>query len=102
MNLNLKRPVKITVCGDGFVSIMTGPKDRRLKAALPCHSAWNLKEALELIAKVCILRACAHGGKLGMTVEAHAPDWWPENAEPDSQANIQRLADLFQKVDTYG
>lgn len=76
MNTNyLNKPIKITVCCDGFVSIMRTAKDKRLRAGLPCYSVDNLPQALELIRKVCILRCCEHGGKTGTLVEPWMPDW---------------------------
>lgn len=73
--MNIDRPVLITVCADGFVSIMRDKKDRRLRAALPCHSTNTVEEAIHLIGKVCNLRACAHGGKTGTLIEPWAPNW---------------------------
>src|ERR1700743_98175 len=73
MQKMLKDPVKITLCRDGHVSIMREGKDRRLNSALPFHSSPTVEKALELISKVCIFKACSHGGRTGTTVEA----WFP-------------------------
>jgi hypothetical protein len=91
----LTRPVKITVCADGFVSVMEKPKDRRLGAAMVCYSAWTLKEAIDLIQQVCELRPCFHGGKTGMVLEPRAPEWPAEAGIGD----IDQLGGLFEAAD---
>lgn len=72
---NLERPVKITCCCDGHVSIMRTAKDRRLKSALPCYSMFTVGDAIALISRVCTLKACEHGGKTGTLIEPWAPNW---------------------------
>lgn len=93
----LSKPVKITVCADGHVSIMRNAKDRRLNAALPCYSVDDVPQALMLIQKVCILKACEHGGKTGTLVEAYAPSW-PLGGAQDVEP-IYQLAKLFEEAD---
>lgn len=89
----LRKPIKITVCADGFVSIMRTAKDRRQKAALPCYSVNEIHEAIVLIGKVCHLRACEHGGKTGTLIEPWAPNW-PLYGSADVE-HIYQLGELF-------
>lgn len=95
---HLTRPVKITVCADGFVSLCEEMADRRLKAALPFHSAWTRAEAIALIQRVCELHPCRHGGKVGMTVEPRAPNW-PAGTHVECTSYIDDLADIFQAAE---
>ncbi len=90
----LDRPIKITVCADGFVSLCAQPKHRRLKAALPVHSVNTYDEAVVLVAKVCNLAPCFHGGKTGLTLEPHAPHWPAGGSE--SLSDLDVLAVSFQ------
>jgi len=72
-SLQISKPIKITVCADGFVSIRFAKHKARLGAGLPCHSTNTVEEALELINKICTLTVCT--GKDGCTVEPRAPVW---------------------------
>lgn len=93
----LSKPVKITVCRDGFVSIMRNAKDRRLKAGLPCYSVQDIGVAITLIGKVCTLRACEHGGKTGTLIEPWAPNW-PLYGDADVDL-IEKLGELFHHAE---
>ena len=87
---------QITACADGFMSIIDRKdkaKQRRLGAALPAHSVDDIFLAYELVAEVSELRLCAHGGKIGTTLEAHAKHW-PLGGTDD----VQHLYDLGQRL----
>jgi hypothetical protein len=93
----IQRPVKITVCADGHVSIMTIGQHKRLKSAMTVYSANTIPEAIALIEDVCSMKPCYHGGKVGMTVEAWAPNWPPGGTQ--DVTFIQRLADCFKRAE---
>lgn len=84
----LEKPIKITVCSDGFLSLRFGKLKPRLGAALPCYSTDTVEQALELIKQIGVLTPCE--GSKGVTVEFRAPDW-----VPDSLESINQLAETF-------
>lgn len=92
---NLSLPVKISVCADGFVSIYVTASERRLKAALPVHSTKTVEQALMLIQKVCIFKACSHKGKIGTTVEA----WLPGTT--GKYEDLEKAAKIFQEAEPF-
>lgn len=72
---NLDRPVKITACADGFLSIQSDSLNlkRRLGAALPFYSVNSIQEALKLISDVGELAVCQ--SPKGCSVEYQIPEW---------------------------
>jgi len=97
VEVHATKPIKITVCADGHVSILRNEKDRRLKAAICCYGVDSIEDALMLIQKVCILKACVHGGKVGTLVEPWAPNW-PIGIDAD-YTHIQELSKMFSQAD---
>lgn len=96
MKSRFSKPVKITVCCDGHVSIMRTAKDKRLGAALPVYSADDVLSAIELIRKVCYLKACEHGGKTGTLIEPWAPNWPLGGGTLD---HLEELSAIFEAAD---
>lgn len=90
---HLNKPIKITVCKDGAVSIRFGELKPRQNAALPCYSVDTLDKALLLIRKVCHLSVYTDDGD-NTTVEPKAPNWGG-NIE-----DIAYLTEVFKKADT--
>lgn len=79
MNI-INKTWKICVCADGFVSLTSNMKQRRLGAALPVHSTDDPDVAIAIINETCVLRQCIHGGKTGTTLEPSVL-WWPHGAD---------------------
>ena len=71
----IKKKYQITVCADGFVSVVDDMRNRRLKAGIPVWGTDDIAFALHLISRVCTLSCCTHGGKTGTTVEPKMPVW---------------------------
>ncbi len=94
MNIDISKPIKITVCADGFVSIFTkGLGKPRLGAALPCHSTDTMEEAMFLIRTICELTICTRPD--GNTIEPRAPVW-VANQDIDQ---IESLGLMFQHTE---
>ena len=93
----LSKKVKITVCSDGFVSVMLNPEHRRLGAALPAYSVNTLENAIQLIEAVCPLNVCDRG-KDGISLEPRAPNWPAWGATQDINL-IFELGEIFYKHD---
>lgn len=94
----LDKKYKITVCADGFVSIMENAKDRRLGAALPAYSCSDIHTAMELIRRVCVLTRCDHGKKTGVIIEPKAPNFIGREGSQDISM-IQQFGELLQKAE---
>ncbi len=103
MMKQLLKPIKITVCSDGFVSIMTTKSKaipRRLNAGLPVHSVDTIQEAVDLISKTCLLAPCLHGGKTGTTIEPRVPNW-PRESSIDDLNKFSKEIQKMEKESTH-
>lgn len=97
--MELSKRFKITVCCDGFVSIVEDMKHRRLNAALPAHSVDSIELALELVKQTTELRVCRHKGKLGTTIEPRAKCWPVFGDADDDIEYVQDFAEDLQRAE---
>lgn len=86
----------ITVCADGFVSIMErGSKgQRRNGSALPAFAVDDITDAMLLIQRLCVLGRCSHGRKTGTLIEPRMIGW-PEDAD---LRDLDAVADKFEEA----
>lgn len=96
----LEKQFKITVCADGFVSVIQHLKDRRLGSGIPVYGCNDIIRALTLIQKACFLSRCRHRGKTGTTVEPKLVGW-PEGGCDDASSEkwLAFAHETFRSVD---